>query len=570
MRLHLPVLLAALSLIAIASNKADGQTLQVQWAHTLSGTGSVSVSEIVADDKQNIYTLGTFSGTVDFDPGSGSSNLTADTAFGKGEVFLAKYNVQGGLVFVRQYDFQQHKIALDPAGNIWLAGELIGTGDFDPGSGTEGLSSAGSSDIYLAKYDSTGGYINAFRIGAAGGENLGDVEIDDAGNAYITGSIQSATVDFDPGAGTTNITGTSNGRIFLAKYSNAGAMLYAVRLYSGTSSGLNEGVSLEHDAAGNIYLGGRFNGTINLDPAASIINLTAVGVDGFVAKYDPSGNFLYGYNTDGNVYDVQLDAAGNRWVLGTTPDSMDADPGPGRAMIYSVNFFDIYLARYDANGNFLHVKAFESNSVCTPESLAIDKRGSAYLCGRFPDTIDVNPGGSGGRLITNGSSDGFVVKYGASGNFEQGFAVGGTTGSDRVFGMAADQNGNVWMGGHISGTADIDPGTGTNNISSPTGLTAGFIVRYSDPLATGITPSPSAQQSPKIYTRQHAVVVDFTSLDQVDANISVYNTAGQQVAQTSHHRNDMLRLQLPDVATGLYLVRLSNKGQTNTARVWVE
>src|SRR5690606_7919599 len=145
----------------------------------------------------------------DFAPGAGVAILTADTAFGKGAYFLAKYDAQGGLVHVRQLGAGVRAIARDANGDIFITGSFSGTRDFDPGAGTASLSGTGTgSNLYVAKYDANGAYIHAFAIGGGTAHDVNAVTTDPSGNVYITGSF-GGTVDFDPGAGTASL--VSNG-----------------------------------------------------------------------------------------------------------------------------------------------------------------------------------------------------------------------------------------------------------------------------------------------------------------------------------------------------------------------
>ena len=78
-------------------------------------------------------------------------------------------------------------IALDEMGNIYVTGIFDQTADFDPSTGTAILGSAGSSDIYAAKYDNAGNYIFAKAMGGPGGENVTAIAVNAAGNIYLTG-----------------------------------------------------------------------------------------------------------------------------------------------------------------------------------------------------------------------------------------------------------------------------------------------------------------------------------------------------------------------------------------------
>ncbi len=102
----------------------------------------------------NVLLTGSFGGTADFDPGSGTANLTSN---GDADVFLAKYDVSGNYIWAYNFggttpDVGQ-SIATDASGNVLMTGYFNGIVDFDPGSGTANhTSTAGSRDIFLAKY----------------------------------------------------------------------------------------------------------------------------------------------------------------------------------------------------------------------------------------------------------------------------------------------------------------------------------------------------------------------------------------------------------------------------------
>ena len=121
-------------------------------------------------------------------------------------------------------------VALDPAGNLVVAGQFTGSCDFDPGPGTLTMTSAGFWDISLAKYDAGGALIWAKRIGGASDNFVGDIITDANGNTYMTGRYK-GTMDLDPSAATVAVTSSGgNFDMFLAKYDADGNYVWGFSL----------------------------------------------------------------------------------------------------------------------------------------------------------------------------------------------------------------------------------------------------------------------------------------------------------------------------------------------------
>ncbi len=65
---------------------------ELVWAKSLGGSSHDQAMDVASDDSGNVYILGRFKGTADFDPGLGVSNLTSNGAF---DVFIVKLNSSG-------------------------------------------------------------------------------------------------------------------------------------------------------------------------------------------------------------------------------------------------------------------------------------------------------------------------------------------------------------------------------------------------------------------------------------------------------------------------------------------
>ena len=180
-------------------------------------------------------------------------------------------------------------IATDNAGNIYSTGYFSGTADFDPGTGTFDLISAGSTDVFVSKLDASGNFLWAKAIGGSGGDGGNSITTDAAGNVYITGYFN-ATADFDPGTETFNLTSEDDNDIFISKLDASGNFLWAGAI-GGASNDM--GNSITTDSAGNVYTTGYFRGAIDFDIQAGTFILPSSGgsQDIFVCKL---GSFTTG------------------------------------------------------------------------------------------------------------------------------------------------------------------------------------------------------------------------------------------------------------------------------------
>src|SRR5258705_6854286 len=113
-------------------------------------------------------------------------------------------------------------LAVDPAlGDVYIAGSFVGTIDFDPGIGTFTMTSGApnDNDAFICKLSHSGNFLWAKSFTGTDDAIAEDITIDQSGNVYTTGWFNGIT-DFDPNAGTFNLTGS--GDIFVSKLDNAG------------------------------------------------------------------------------------------------------------------------------------------------------------------------------------------------------------------------------------------------------------------------------------------------------------------------------------------------------------
>jgi hypothetical protein len=208
------------------------------WAKAFGGNTGDHVSSIALDINSNVHTTGSFSGTVDFDPGAGTHNLTSN---GTEDVFVSKLDANGNFIWAGNFGSTvaySNDIQMDDGGNIYTIGAFYGVSDFDPGPGTQELTSVGFDDVFVSKLDGSGNLIWAKSMGGVNGDRGHGISVDANGNVHAVGYF-AGTGDFDPGAGVSNLTSAGETDIFIVKL-NAVSQIHYVKW---DATGANNGSS---------------------------------------------------------------------------------------------------------------------------------------------------------------------------------------------------------------------------------------------------------------------------------------------------------------------------------------
>lgn len=462
LQISIPAIVVILLSLTLVGH-AQGPTLD--WAVRTGAAGASSIGESVdVDAGGNVYTSGRFTGTVDFDPGAGSANLTSA---GSEDAFITKMDPSGNLIWAKRVGGTQGDYsfgnAVDATGNVYLTGSFAGTVDFDPGPGVFNLTAPGVfiDDIFILKLDPDGNFLWAKRIGSSGLDFGHSIAVGPSG-VVTTGSFE-GTVDFDPGTGTASLAAPAGqDEIFILKLDASGNYVWAKRM-GGTSGDFGRSIAL--DASESVYSTGFFRGTADFDPGPATFNLTDAGnSDIFVSKLDASGNFVWakrmgGANSDRGA-SINVDLAGNVYTTGDFHGTADFDPGAGTSNLVSAGFNDSFVSKLDASGNFIWVKRIGGDNDDEGTSLSLDGAGNVYCAGLFQSsTIDLDPGPGTFNVTPVGSGDVFITKLDPSGNFVWGVTFGATT-------IHVNVVGGIYTTGYFSNTVDFDPGAGVSNLTA--------------------------------------------------------------------------------------------------------
>ncbi|MCA9039775.1 MAG: hypothetical protein KDA65_05435, partial [Planctomycetaceae bacterium] len=317
---------------------------------------------IVVDASGNTYITGNFRGLADFNPGTGIFNL--ETGFER--AFYLKLNTAGNFEWALMSEFSRtyeawisfdangnlhttglisesgssllpyiskidtsgnfiskrflpyslstqsiyvSDFAIDQDENLYLTGGFINTADFDSTSSAGSLTAQGNNDIFVAKYNATGGFVwvKHFEGDHSGAGSA--IDLDDSGNIYVTGSFR-YTVDFDPGPeeylATVSFDDYPEGSDgFLLKLTNDGGFDW-VKTFGAFRSDVGYDVAITTDS---IYLTGSYGDIVDFDLGENVFSRSNYSIERrfsiintFISRYDLSGNFIWTESTRGESY----------------------------------------------------------------------------------------------------------------------------------------------------------------------------------------------------------------------------------------------------------------------------
>jgi gliding motility-associated-like protein len=410
--------------IYISKLSAQGDFI---WAKQIGGLFSDEANTIDIDNNGNLYIGGYFQSTVDFDPGSGTSNLSnVDGGFG---IFLLKLDMNGDFTYAKKiagslYSHSVRSLALAISGNIYVTGTFSGTSDFDPGIGVFNLStSVTDADIFISKYDNNGNFIWAKQFAGNNGGVAWSIDIDGLENVHVAGVFY-GTCDFDPSSSVFNLTSVVNGAgfdsdIFIAKLNSNGNLIFAKQI-----TGLYDGDCLDMsvEPTGNIFMTGNYRSVTDFDPGPNTYFLDpGLYSDCYILKLNNFGNFIWvktfesvGQPTSNSRgISICTDNQGNVYTAGDFGGGVDFNPGSGTFIINSINLQNTFISKLNSNGDFLFALSFEgaaTNPFLIPSSITIDPLMNIVVGGLFSGTFDFDPLSGIFNMTSNGGGDAFVIK----------------------------------------------------------------------------------------------------------------------------------------------------------------
>ncbi len=431
-------------------------------AVTFGGINWDDGQDICVDNLGNIYIIGGFEDTVDFDPGANSELHTSN---GSIDVYLCKYQSDGTFLWCKTWGGSGADISLDVetdnSGNIYVTGRFEDTVDFNPGTNNEEYTSHGGSDIFLSKFDSNGDLIWSHTWGGLGIWDEGHgLAIDSLDYVLVTGWFGDQ-VDFDPGQDEDWQISNGANDIFLSKFDSTGLLVWA---HTWGGMGIwDEGHGLGTDSFDNILVTGCFEETVDFDPGQGEDWHTSNGVDDiFLSGFNPDGSFAWTRTWGGigiwdNGFDLITDSLDNVIVTGRFTDTVDFDPSAAEEWRTSNGAADMFLSKFDSSGNLSWIQTCGGTGIWDEgHGLAVDGNDNVYLTGRFSNTVNFNPDNEFSLHTAIGGSDIFLSKYNKVGIPLWTYCWGSAL-WDEGNGIVVGNSEDLFVIGHFMNNIDFNP-----------------------------------------------------------------------------------------------------------------
>ena len=482
-----------LLLVLLASGAARAQAPTWAWGVTLGNTDDDEVNAIASDASGNVYAVGTFQDNVDFDPGPGSALFSANGV----DAFMLKLDDAGALVWAKRLTGSGHQwaqcIAVDPAGNVYVAGQLgITPIDMDPGPGTFMLNATSSYDVFVMKLDNAGDFVWAKAMGGNSTELPNEMTTDANGHVYVCGRYVSDSVDFDPGPGTHMLVSNGGWDAFVVELDTDGNFVWANSVGSDTTGYTEEALSIAVDDDGDVFVTGVFADTVDFDPGPAVVEIVAVEhMDMFVTKYNTDGDLVWArsiggpYTQQGGA--IAIDADANILITGGFSSGTDFDPNAG-VVIANAWLSDLFVLKLDSATNFQWVRTVgeTANQHTYGDALRTDAYGNIFLACDFTGSMDADPGPGTLNLNSAGGSDVLMMKLDAAGSMQWISTMQGSA-ADKPSSMVLGNTGSLYVAVNYNSPDLAFGGIMVNNAGGSSGTPDMLIARLdSTDLATGL------------------------------------------------------------------------------------
>jgi gliding motility-associated-like protein len=406
----MPLLRKLIHIVVFFTLMPIGAMAQANWLRSAGGSNLDEALDIAyTASGSHYYTTGNFSGNCNF-----TSQTLASAGLSDG--FLAKYDDGGTPIWAKKFggpgSDKSVAVVTDNSGSAYVCGYYSGTATF----GTFSITSADSSDIFIAKYSSTGDVVWVRSAGGPNNDAASGIALDLSGNVYVTGIFR-GTANFGTNAVTSvNYPASSqaSGDVFLTKLDNNGNFIWVKK---GSAQGDEKSTDVCTDGQGGVYICGQFSSDILFDNN----HPNTIENAGFVVKYNSSGQeqwFSRLAATQILPQAIRSDSQNNVFVTGESIGQILLE-STNTLVVTTANSQSIFLAKYTSSGQISWAQEDGSISYVSSRAIAVGAQNEVYIAGVFDCAFTEYANELGAGLFNSaGFRDVFITKYSTSGNRE--------------------------------------------------------------------------------------------------------------------------------------------------------
>lgn len=453
-------------------------------AFSFGSSGFETGSDVEVDSLGNIYLSGFFRGTVDFDPGKSTVNLTASSP--TGNPFVAKFSPEGNLIWARQLETTLPAqdaslyVELDGSGNVYLAGTYEASIAVDNLTQDNADPAGGKTDIFLATLDATSGAF--FRLlsfgGSSGNELIESFAVDASSDTLAIAGFVGSPVDFDLSEGIVEITPAAGSNAFVVALDTTGFLKWARHITGGGTGGV---AALDILSSGDVIGVGRVTNSIDLNFGGTPVTITSSpgGDDAFVVKFDAFSGFpvspqVFGGTGIDQGNAVFISASDEIYIGGSFMGTMTIDARPSLVETSGTQG-DAFVMKLSASLSVLGAIGFGGVGTDQVFGLDMDGLGNLVVAGQYFSNVDFDPSAGIARL-TGDAHNLFIARFKDSDlSFHSAFRIDAfdsreesLSGLDiaQAGGFAVDPAGNVFFVGGFFKSFDADVSSGSRVLTS--------------------------------------------------------------------------------------------------------
>ena len=356
-------------------------------------------------------------------------------------IFLS-FNILTAVDFADAYQFgsagndNAYAVKTDSENNVYMAGSFSSTINF----GEDSLTSNGTTDIFLVKFNSDEEVVWATSFGSSTDDNVYEIVIDSDDNVIVSG-FYSGTLQI----GETVLETASDSEVLVAKFLSTGEFVWANNSV-GTTASENLSYGITMDSSGDFIITGEYEDTILFGDSS----LTSIGSnDIFVAKISSEGSWMWGQTGGSNSSydageDVICDENDNIFIVG----HYRHDATFGEIEVPETGTVCIFTAKLNSAGDWQWVSYAGGSSIDMGFGITINSNNDLYIAGMFKNSAtfgDIN-------ITGNGNYDAFVAKLDDEGTWLWA-ANGGSSNHEIAFGIDLNNEEDVVISGRFRDTA---------------------------------------------------------------------------------------------------------------------